>query len=226
MDTPEVIWGCLDAGSHLEAAHRLLRVQEVHQQLQDAFAHIVAAKFPVLSHQWQTVLKFRYAHHSNGCRDSSPMPVLPRMHTTMRCCCLTTEMVLAPSLAIGTVCWPSVAPIRCSVCCGVYVFRQHILAGAVSVLSGQQGLSSRAAADALAAVAVLEGHDSAAALQAFLSARQQWVQQQLEQAAQGQAGEAPGEVLAALAQTVQSCVAQVSPALGNFLVRSGNGLNR
>jgi hypothetical protein len=59
MDTPEVIWGCLDAGSHLEAARRLLRVQEVHQQLQDSFAHIVAAKFPVLSHQWQTVLKFR-----------------------------------------------------------------------------------------------------------------------------------------------------------------------
>jgi hypothetical protein len=59
MDTPEVIWGCLDAGAHLEAARRLLRVQEVHQQLQDSFAHIVAAKFPVLSHQWQTVLKFR-----------------------------------------------------------------------------------------------------------------------------------------------------------------------
>jgi hypothetical protein len=92
------------------------------------------------------------------------------------------------------------------------VCRQHILAGAVSVLSGQQGLSSRAAADALAAVAVLEGRDSSAALQAFLSARQQWVQQQLQQAAQGVAGEAPGGVLAALAQTVQSCVAQVRPA--------------
>jgi hypothetical protein len=85
----------------------------------------------------------------------------------------------------------------------------------VTVLSGQQGLSSRAAADALAAVAVLEGHDSAAALQAFLSARQQWVQQQLDQAAQGQAGEAPGAVLAALAQTVQSCVAQVRALLGS-----------
>lgn len=59
MDTPEVIWGCLDAGSHLEAARRLLRVQEVQQQLQASYAHIVAAKFPVLSHQWQIVLKFR-----------------------------------------------------------------------------------------------------------------------------------------------------------------------
>jgi hypothetical protein len=60
MDTPEVIWGCLEAGSHLDAARRLLRVQEVQQQLQASFAHIVAAKFPVLSHQWQTVLKFRW----------------------------------------------------------------------------------------------------------------------------------------------------------------------
>lgn len=59
MDTPEVIWGCLDAGSHLDAARRLLRVQEVHGHLQEAFAPLVASKFPVLSHQWQTVLKFR-----------------------------------------------------------------------------------------------------------------------------------------------------------------------
>lgn len=59
MDTPEVIWGCLEAGSHLEAARRLLRVQEVHAHLQTGFAAVVAAKFPVLSHQWQTVLKFR-----------------------------------------------------------------------------------------------------------------------------------------------------------------------
>lgn len=104
--------------------------------------------------------------------------------------------------------------------CVAYCRRQHILAGALSALSGQQGLSSRAAADALAAVALLEGHDSAAALQAFLSARQQWVQQQLEQAAHGQAGEVPGDVLATLAQTVQSCVAQVrkkhSTSVGSF----------
>lgn len=59
MDTPEVIWGCLDGQSYLEAACRLLRVEEVHAQLQASFAPIVAAKFPVLSHQWQTVLKFR-----------------------------------------------------------------------------------------------------------------------------------------------------------------------
>lgn len=61
----------------------------------------------------------------------------------------------------------------------------------------------------MAAVALLEGQDSSAALRCFLAARQQWVQQQLEQAAQGKAGEAPGDVLATLAQTVQSCVAQV-----------------
>lgn len=67
MDTPEVIWGCLDAGSHLEAARRLLRVQEVHSQLQASYAPTVAAKFPVLSHQWQTVLKFRWATTNPGC---------------------------------------------------------------------------------------------------------------------------------------------------------------
>jgi len=59
-------------------------------------------------------------------------------------------------------------------------------------------------------VSLLEGHDSAAALRCFLSARQQWAQQQLEQAAQGAAGDPPGVVLATLAQAVQSCVAQVS----------------
>lgn len=91
----------------------------------------------------------------------------------------------------------------------VLTCRQHILAGALSALSGQQGLSSRSAADALAAVALLEGQDSSSALQAFLSARQQWVQQQLEQAAQGRSGQDPGQVLADLAQTVQSCIAQV-----------------
>lgn len=67
MDTSEVIWGCLDAGSHLEAARRLLRVQEVHSQLQASYAPTVAAKFPVLSHQWQTVLKFRWATTNPGC---------------------------------------------------------------------------------------------------------------------------------------------------------------
>jgi hypothetical protein len=88
--------------------------------------------------------------------------------------------------------------------------RQHILSGSLSALSSQQSLGSRAAADALAAVALLEGADSAAALKTFLSARHNWVVQQLEQAAQGQTGKQPGEVLAALAQTVQDCIAQVS----------------
>ena len=59
MDTPEVIWGCLEAQAYLDAARRLLRVEEVHSHLHAAFACVVAAKFPVLSHQWQTVVKFR-----------------------------------------------------------------------------------------------------------------------------------------------------------------------
>jgi hypothetical protein len=60
MDTPEVIWGCLDASDHLEAARRLLRVHEAHAQLQARYGALVAAKFPLLGHQWQAVLKFRW----------------------------------------------------------------------------------------------------------------------------------------------------------------------
>jgi hypothetical protein len=67
MDTPEVIWGALDAQEHLEAARRLLRVQEVHAQLHAAFAGLVATKFPVLAHQWQTVLKFRCVFAGGRC---------------------------------------------------------------------------------------------------------------------------------------------------------------
>lgn len=59
MDTPEIIWGCLEAQQHLDAARRLLRVHEVHNQLQNAFAADMAAKFPLLSHQWPLVVKFR-----------------------------------------------------------------------------------------------------------------------------------------------------------------------
>lgn len=88
--------------------------------------------------------------------------------------------------------------------------RQNILSSALTLLSTQPDLSSRTASDALAAVALLEGQHAAAALQAFLSARKQWVQQQLEQAAASQEGEQPpGAVLAQLAQSVQSCIAQV-----------------
>lgn len=59
MDTPEILWSCLESQQHLEAAKRLLRVHEVYDQLQAAYAADLAAKFPLLSHQWPLVLKFR-----------------------------------------------------------------------------------------------------------------------------------------------------------------------
>jgi hypothetical protein len=63
MDSPEIIWGCLDGQQHLEAARRLLRVHEVYEQLQTVFKADVAAKFPLLSHQWPLVVKFRWDWH-------------------------------------------------------------------------------------------------------------------------------------------------------------------
>eukprot|EP00882_Tetradesmus_deserticola_P015896 GHRQ01016952.1.p1 GENE.GHRQ01016952.1~~GHRQ01016952.1.p1 ORF type:complete len:179 (+),score=60.15 GHRQ01016952.1:608-1144(+) len=59
LDTPEVLWGCLDGQQHLEAARRLLRVHEVHGHLEGACAADVAAKFPLITHQWPVVIKFR-----------------------------------------------------------------------------------------------------------------------------------------------------------------------
>lgn len=56
-----MIWGCLDGQQHLEASRRLLRVHEVHSQLSSVYAGEVAAKFPLLSHQWPLVAKFRCA---------------------------------------------------------------------------------------------------------------------------------------------------------------------
>lgn len=147
LDTPEVLWGCLDGQQHLEAARRLLRVHEVHAHLQGACAADIAAKFPLISHQWPVVLKFR----------------------------------------------------------------EQILDVSTSTLSSKPSLSSQEAADAVAALALLQGLSSAAALQQLLGCRKQWVQQRLQQAlsAAAAAQQEPGAVLAELAQQVQSCIAQV-----------------
>lgn len=81
-----------------------------------------------------------------------------------------------------------------------------------STLSSKPSLSSQEAADAVAALALLQGLSSAAALQQLLGCRKQWVQQRLQQglsAAAAAAQQEPGAVLAELAQQVQSCIAQV-----------------
>lgn len=59
VDTPELIWGCLDSKQYLEAARRYLRAEQVHAQLKANFDPSVLAKFPLLRHHWPTVTKFK-----------------------------------------------------------------------------------------------------------------------------------------------------------------------
>jgi hypothetical protein len=101
------------------------------------------------------------------------------------------------------------------VCCAAFdIRREQILDTATSTLSTTPSLSSQEAADAAAAIAMLQGLGTAAALQQFLGCRKQWVQQRLLQAlsAAAAAQQDPGAVLAELAQQVQSCIAQVADA--------------
>jgi hypothetical protein len=78
-------------------------------------------------------------------------------------------------------------------------------------LTSEPELSGQQAVEAIAAIAMLQGLNSAAALQQFLSARQQWAQQLLESAvvANEQVQQQPGRLLAQLVQQVQACIAQV-----------------
>jgi hypothetical protein len=89
--------------------------------------------------------------------------------------------------------------------------REQILDIATTTLSTKPSLSSQEAADAVAALAMLQGLSSSAALQQLLGCRKQWVQQRLLQdlSPAAAAGQEPGAVLAELAQQVQSCIAQV-----------------
>eukprot|EP00899_Mesostigma_viride_P014150 jgi/Mesvir1/22736/Mv14139-RA.1 len=66
VDTPEMIWGCLDEHLYLEAAERYLRAWEVHSLLAAAPAKQEArarkkllAGFTLLRHQWPLVKTFR-----------------------------------------------------------------------------------------------------------------------------------------------------------------------
>mmetsp|Transcript_34672 Transcript_34672/g.87742 ORF Transcript_34672/g.87742 Transcript_34672/m.87742 type:complete len:1232 (-) Transcript_34672:139-3834(-) len=59
VDTPEMIWGCLDSKQHLGAARRYLRAEHVHSLLKTSFSSDILAKFPLLSHQWPLVEKFK-----------------------------------------------------------------------------------------------------------------------------------------------------------------------
>lgn len=59
VDTPELIWGCLDARQHLDAARRYLRAELVHELLLRGFPPATLHKFPLLRHHWPTVTKFK-----------------------------------------------------------------------------------------------------------------------------------------------------------------------
>ena len=66
VDTPEMIWGCLDTERLLDGALRLLRAREVHRRLRSGRRGAeVAARFPLLVPLWPGVDKFRCAAGSN-----------------------------------------------------------------------------------------------------------------------------------------------------------------
>lgn len=80
---------------------------------------------------------------------------------------------------------------------------------ATATLCSKAQLSSQEAADAVAAVALLEDLDSAGALQQLLAGRRSWAEQHLDQAVDRRTWQDAGQLLAQLSQEVQSCVAQV-----------------
>jgi hypothetical protein len=59
VDTPETLWGCLDSGSFLAAAHRFLRASLVYEALQGGDAASAMRQFPLVRTQWPLVAKFR-----------------------------------------------------------------------------------------------------------------------------------------------------------------------
>lgn len=61
VDTPEMIWGCLDTHSYLDAARRFMRAAEVHHQLQKHASAELKAMFPLIKRQWPNIQKFRSA---------------------------------------------------------------------------------------------------------------------------------------------------------------------
>lgn len=88
--------------------------------------------------------------------------------------------------------------------------RDQLLDTLTSSLTTEAALSTDEAADAVAATAMLEHLNSTAALQQFLQARRQWLQQQLTHAtANGMCAQDAGLLLSKLAQSFLTCIAQV-----------------
>lgn len=93
--------------------------------------------------------------------------------------------------------------------CGWCERRKQITDAAQASLARERVLSTAASADAVAAIAALQGLDSAGALQEFLAGRRAWLQGHLDACA---AAMQPGEVsqaLVELSHAIQLAVSQV-----------------
>lgn len=73
VDTPELIWGCLDTREFLAAAQRLARASVVHECLMRSGQRAtIERRFPLIGHLWPSVEKFRYPTLKSA---SNPVPV-------------------------------------------------------------------------------------------------------------------------------------------------------
>lgn len=59
VDSPELIWSCLDSGDFLEASRRWLRSRIVYEVLQEKAPRGMLGRFPILQHLWPNVEKLR-----------------------------------------------------------------------------------------------------------------------------------------------------------------------
>ena len=60
VDTPELIWGCLDTREFLAAAQRLARASVVHECLMRSSQRAtIERRFPLIGHLWPSIEKFR-----------------------------------------------------------------------------------------------------------------------------------------------------------------------
>lgn len=64
VETPEIIWGCLDESMFVEAASRYIRARQVHYTLvnnnnNNDNKKTILSNFPLLKHQWQIVESFK-----------------------------------------------------------------------------------------------------------------------------------------------------------------------
>uniref|UniRef100_A0A7S3UFN4 Conserved oligomeric Golgi complex subunit 1 n=1 Tax=Picocystis salinarum TaxID=88271 RepID=A0A7S3UFN4_9CHLO len=59
MDTPEIIWGCMDESDHLEASRRYVRAEQVNRLITRGKWKDALSNFPLLRHQWPAIEKFK-----------------------------------------------------------------------------------------------------------------------------------------------------------------------